>query len=244
MEPIEHKSPIERLEEVVLSKIEASVKDKKPINLTKDDVLILKEGLKNAEVNLDIDEQYRVKLFQKSEFRTRVKLGEGRVVESVEIYDRERPKNERWVDMQQYDFTRVKLGDDRTIGVFAMLGGRKFEGLIRECYERARDANYPGVVGENEGTRGRGFQQAMADVLMLTLLNSDSEDFQSKLQEIESRLNRKLLAGLLKTGTKDKGEVKHRFEMEGIPEPDEDIKGFPTGQLTHMIKFLATKPGP
>lgn len=238
------------LEAVLLPKIETSIREREPIALTGQDVLVLSSALIEAGVNLEIeDREVRESLFEGKELRAKAKLDEEGDVAGVRIYDRRLPEGERWIDFnpeQEYPAPMFKgeKGDmeDRGFGILATLGHKRFGDLVKWCYEEAQQEDYHGKIGGHEGTEGRGLQQAAADILAISTLNPEHEGFRENLEKLVGRLNRRLWKGYRKTlGKVEKEEVGRKFIAKGYEEPVVTLASFPPRALPEVFRFLVQR---
>lgn len=218
-----------------LAVIQEAIKEQKPIEIGKEDVLALRIGLREAGVNLEVGESEEEKLFsqKQTKFRARAVVDETGKAIGVEVYDRKLPEGERWVSSENFDFGGAGAEGDRTIGVFAMLGKDKFEGLVTWCYEEAVRRGFRRKIGGHEGTEGRGLQQTATDILAIALLDPKTEDFEDRLNGRLSWINRRLWKGLRR-------ELDQKFLDKGIEEPTTKTASFATEALPDLIRFLAT----
>lgn len=204
----------------------------KDISRLKPSSFWLLQGIFEAsEIKLQISQKERKALVEGSQFRARVKLDEAGFPSGVQVYDITKPKGERYVD---FDPGKLSGVGDRVYGVLAMLGTEKFEDLIKWSYLRAKD--HPGSVAGKKFNKGRGLQQAAADVLSLTLLSPNDKKF----REILERLARRVWKGKLMV-TKDQqelNEINGYFRRHGFAEPSAKLISIPPDSLDDLISFL------
>ncbi len=230
--------------EKIISRIEESLDNLGPVFFDGDTREFLREALRQAGINLEIGDKEREKLTTHTQFRARVKLNQDGQVVGVWVYDRQRPKGERWADLEQIGDSELTDKTDRAAGVFAALGREKFEALIKWCYESAKESEYPGAIvvgGEpKEETRGRGLEQAAADLLTIALPNISDEH----LNKVIMRFNERLWKGYQKTVKENErlAEIDKSFSALLLEElPEATLASFPPDKLLDLIKFLTSQ---
>src|SRR3989344_4047056 len=158
----ERKTAFATLEEVVIAKIENNLREKTPVDFTKEDISIMRSAFVEAGVNYDITDTERRRILFGTKFRAKPELTEeGKKSARILVYDYGAKKGERWIPV--WDLDRPKWSvfeEERSAGVDAMIG-RKYFSLIHWSFDEAHfEQKYPGKIGENEGTEGRGLLQA------------------------------------------------------------------------------------
>lgn len=243
MTETERKTARERLEEVTLPKIEAAIKNKTPIEFDKGDVELLKASFEDTGVDYDIGKAERASLVGAPMLRVKVALTEDGEMGGILVYDYDKPKGQRWTDLSEFDeskFEDVKFGDDRSLGLYALLGPKKFEELAKWSYKTADDANYPGKIGGHEGTEGRGLQQAAADLLAISQVDTEIPGYNHLLEILTQKLNKRLWKGFRKTLEEDeKPLIDRAFVKEGYGEPTKTLASFPPQSLPPLVRHLA-----
>lgn len=116
----------------------------------------------------------------------------------------------------------------------ALLGRKKLAQLVSLC-QRIGDREDWYIIGDNEHSRGRGLQQAVADVLQYAL---DSEQSQKAINSFV----RRVWAGHRKVakGEEAKAEIDKRFVEAGYEPPSKWslIASVPPGTLTEVFEWL------
>lgn len=229
--------------EGLVSKIEASVGNREPLEFDGNDAGVLRESLKSAGVELDLGDKERDRLLTAPMFRAKVELDEEGSVSGVLVFDYSKPKGERWAKIDDFDAAKLEgFEEERSLGVHAAIREENFRGLVTWAYTKAKEENYPGKIGGKEGTEGRGLQQAAADLLAISVLDPDSENFTAELREATSRLNRRLWRGFRKTlEEKERASVDRKFREAEVEEPVKTLASFPPSALPQLLRFLAQK---
>lgn len=243
MTETERETVKDRLEEVTLSKVEAAITSKTPIEFDKEDVELLRASFEDAGVEYDIGKAERASLVGAPMLRVKAALAEGGNVSDVLVYDYDKPKGQRWTKLHEFDeskFGDVKFEDDRSLGLYAMLGSEKFEELAKLSYEMAVNANYPGKIGGHKGTEGRGLLQAAADLLTISQFDAKKWGDDHLLEMLNYKLNKRLWKGFRKTSNGDEIHlIDQQFSKREIAEPTKITAGFPPEALPELIRFLA-----
>jgi hypothetical protein len=233
--------------EIVKTLIETSINNREPIRPAPDVISALRESLISAGCNLEgLTDPEKERLLGSSQFRAKPELDEeGNPTGNVLVCERTKEGKEGvWVKFTgQISSTEAY---DRSAGMLAILGTEKFKDLIIWCYQKAVELGYPGRIGKEEGTEGRGLQQAAAKLIVMALVgNSEDLDF----QKAQKSLNMSLWKGFRKT-TKNSGkrqELDQRFadftldlSTEEGKKKYKETSSFPPSALPDLIDFLAT----
>jgi len=265
MNEAEQNLAIEGLEISFLPKIELFIKDRSPIELERQDIDILKSALLEAGLNLDLREaEARESLIKGTQLRVKPQLADGEPVATL-IYDRSAPEGQEWKEFDEDQLPPLEFFkainpdtgqeeiEDRSYGVMRILSPLRFEELLAMCYEWAAEKEFPGrikvkkevegkkIVEKPEETRGRGLQQAAADILAIATLDSESPSFDGDLKELLDRLNKRFYKGLRKSasGEEQKAAIDAKFSQKGFEKPSKLTASFPPNVLPKLIRFLA-----
>ena len=157
----ERPTHLKQLEVQFIPDLKVCVDERKPISIDVEGVRVLHNALEGSGVNFDISSKEREALVSGNMLRARVKFLD-LDIDGVKIYDYE---EKGWKDIGDVELT------DRSLGMSAMLGDERFEDIVEHCYMMMRMAGYDGRIGKrkHEGTRGRGYTQAAADILQIAL---------------------------------------------------------------------------
>lgn len=232
--------------EIAKSLIETSIGRQEPIHLTPDTLSALRQSLIDAGCNLEsLSDLEKERLLGSSQFRSKPELdGEGNPTGGVLVYERGNEGKGKWVKFTgQISPTEAY---DRSAGVLAVLGTKKFEELIILCYQEAVKLEYRGKIAGREGTEGRGLQQAAAKLIIMALLaDPGNPDF----QKAQKSFNRSLWKGFRKTikDPKELQELDQKFagytldlSTEEGNEKYRETSSFPPSVLPELIDFLTT----
>lgn len=225
-------SHLEQLEVQFIPELKAAVNEQRPFSLDVELVRVLREALETSGVNFDISPEERKALVSGNMLRSQV-LFRGRDAPIyVEIYSYEEKKWERFEDAEF---------KDRSLGMNAMLGEKRFEDIVEHCYLMMLMVGYDGRIGKNkdEGTRGRGFTQAAGDFLQIALQDPDAKDLSEDTMKAITRLNRRLLrAHLKKTPEEEHGEIISKFKAAEIEKPKKVLASFEPRALPGLVYYL------
>lgn len=228
----ERSTQIKQLEAQFIPEVKKSFSERKPLSFGVDGVRILRNSLEESGMNFDISSKEREALVSGNMLRARVKFKDLEV-DGVEIYDYDK---KGWKSVEDVELR------DRTLGMNAMLGEERFEDIIEYCYLLMRMVEYDGRIGKSkhEGTRGRGFTQAAADILQIALQDPSEESLSEDTNKAITRLNKRFLKGLLKTTSEDEHEdIITRFQAVGIEKPKKTMASFDPGMLPTLVYYLS-----
>lgn len=226
-------SRIEQLEAQLIPELKASAIEQKPISLNVEMVGILRNTLEESGVNFNITSKEREALVSGNMLRTRVIFNRVFEPNTIEIYDYE---EKAWKEFGDVEPT------DRSLGMLAMLGEERFTDLVDFCNAQMAMVNFDGRIGKkkHEGTRGRGYTQAAADILQIALQDPSEESLSEDTVRALARLNKRFFKGLLKTTPADEHEdIIARFEAVGIEEPKKTLASFEPKMLATLIRHIS-----
>ncbi len=180
-----------------------------------------------------------------SQFRAKVGVGGG-----VLVYDRSKPEGERWIPLPdtgvEASFCQDESAEfeDRTFGVFSLLGEKRFKALVEFANQKGQELNLPALLDKEgkpqENTRGRGILQTAADLLALAAVDFEGEDASEEAQKNVDRINSRMLKWLRREYKNKQGKLeKVNSDFEGIPEPKGTTSSFPPHLLGELLGLLA-----
>ncbi len=178
---------------------------------TQAEIEAMRTALKEAGLNLDLSEHDRISLAA-TKFRAR-----------PDDLRTDRPDD-----------------SDRVHAMLAVFGEEEeLSDFLKFCYETGKKHG-AGRIGENEYTRGRGLQQAAADIIQMVVAQTPE-----KKQEALLRLNKRV-----RRGFERKSEIKNDPDVmqiigerfSNIPKPTSKTASIPPGTLPLLWNYLTTTP--
>lgn len=229
----ERLTQLEQLEVQLIPELRVSVAEQRPISLDIEEVGVIRKAFERSDVNFDISSKERKKLVSGNTLGTRVMFSGKDNPIYIEIYDYD---GKRWKTFEDAEFT------DRSFGMNAMLGKKRFKDIIEHCYIMMKMAGYKGTIGKSkhDGTRGRGYTQAAADILQIALQDPDEESLSEDTIRAMTRLNKRLFKGYLKTTPESEhDEIVSRFKAIGIEKPKATLASFDPTMLPVLVYYIA-----
>lgn len=131
-------------------------------------------------------------------------------------------------------FRNLETG--RGPGFVAFFGQQNAEALIAECDELAQGKKTRIVSAKTkepiDGTEGRGLRQALADMILMLVLEVSSQEF----LDAQARIIRRVWKGIQKSKPTELEEVNKLFE--GYNEPSKTLASVPVGTFDLLIRYL------
>lgn len=238
--------------EALLERISDAIENRSPINLTREDALVLRRTFEANGISFEKVNEHEVKdslLAPKMRLRMgHDKDARGRFTEpiDVEIYDRSILAVDKWKTLEKSD-TRVEVAIafdepnkpivDKSYAAMETLGVEGLRNLVTYCFEIYHETDKKvrrTRLGGHPGTIGRGLMSNAMEFIAAAAYADDSY----LLQRINFRINQELRRSLAENFPKEKEVVNGNFA--NFPRPKFAANYYPPF-IPSVLRFLASE---